>query len=412
MERNQRTRVLGRFSGMWHLQVIVRRARHLLSGLLCWVCFQAQAQTPVSPPQPEIVCTFVASKAYAPDSAASATAVPADQRPNPLCKAATQDESHNPRGVIFGNGGEDLVVVVTRSSWDKAIAATGQTSARPRLFINGFAAGTPDNLLSTMRQTDDTVWLRYRLHTNAASRDLWMALYREDRLFTPTALHPALGWDKSPTTTSPEHGPAIQVSTDNRLLTAGMVTFGFMVLLVWLIYGTNVFRDSAPVTDITIKAQSFSLARLQSGVWIFFLCAAGSFMWILLGELPQPDPGLVALMAVSFTTSVASITAEKKLEGRVAVASEGLLKDLVTDWTGAGQLHRIQAVAVNAVLLFVGIETVLRDLTFPHFDAAWLSLLGISGVAQAVGKQALEQAYKAAVPAAQPAAPVPSGRNI
>ena len=50
----------------------------------------------------------------------------------------------------------------------------------------------------------------------------------------------------------------------------------------------------------------------------------------------------------------------------------------------------MQAIVVNALLLTIGVDSVMTELAYPVFDGAWLGLLGVSAVAQTVGKQVLE----------------------
>lgn len=388
---------------------------------------------PAAPsPQPEVICAFALSKAYDPVAPQTklnpelSTDEKAPSRPRDMVCPKSLDRSNVPnmRGEVIGSGLEDLVVAVTLTSWKAAIAAPGQTSERPKLFINGFLASGEESLVSTKIQPDDTVWLQYQVSASKDSRSLWMALYRGTGLTRAIPLQASLGWAAAPTTKPSENGPSIQITTNARLWMGGIAAVAFGGLFLRLLLGTKAFRDKVPSSQV-IKNASFSLARLQAGVWLFFLVIAGIYMWIVLGELPVPDPTLVALMLVSFATSYASISIDGNLKEREATESQGLLTDLVTGWDGTQQLHRIQALVINGLLLFVGIDVVIHHLTYPVFEAPWLSLLGVSGIAQAVGKQTLEKKVDSIVSAGPtpapnpdtippPPAPVPiaSGRSI
>lgn len=393
----------------------------------------APSSAPAAPsPQPEVICAFALSKAY--DPVASQTKLDPDpttdkkapSRPRDMVCQKSLDRSNasDMRGNVIGSGLEDLVVAVTLNSWKAAIAAPGQTSERPKLFINGFPASSEESLVSIKIQPDDTVWLQYRVSTSKDSRSLWMALYRGTGLTRAIPLQAALGWAAAPTTKPSENGPSIQITTTERLWLGGIAAVAFGGLFLHLLLGTKAFRDKMKSPQ-AMKNASFSLARLQAGVWLFFLVIAGIYMWIVLGELPVPDPTLVALMLVSFATSFASISIDGNVQEREATESQGLLSDLITGWDGSQQLHRIQALVINGLLLFVGIDVVVHHLTYPVFEAPWLSLLGVSGIAQAVGKQTLEKKVDSIVSAGPtpapnpnitppPPAPVPiaSGRSI
>ena len=135
---------------------------------------------------------------------------------------------------------------------------------------------------------------------------------------------------------------------------------------------------------------TYSLARIQVGLWLLFIVGAGIFMWLVLGELPTVGTSLVGLLALSAATSAASFAVDGNADPRPFMPSHGLLRDVTSGWDGTQQLHRIQALIVNGLLFCVGIDAVVQNLTYPEFDGSWLALLGVSGIAQAVGKQALE----------------------
>lgn len=147
---------------------------------------------------------------------------------------------------------------------------------------------------------------------------------------------------------------------------------------------------------------TFSLARVQTGLWLFFLVASAVYIRLVTGELAGVEPTLVGLVSVSAVTSLASFAVDRNAGGRPFTPSQGFFSDLTTGWDGAQQLHRIQAIAVNTLLLFTGVDAVLHDLAFPKVHDSWLALLGVSGVVQTVGKQVLEKVKPGAQAAFQP----------
>jgi len=163
-----------------------------------------------------------------------------------------------------------------------------------------------------------------------------------------------------------------------------------------------VAKEQETIIGLALLARSwkpvraaFSLARVQLAVWFVFAVAAGVFLWIVYGQLPPIDGSLLALLGLSVGTAGISVAVDKNSGGRGYSPSQGLLTDLVTGFDEKQQVHRYQAVVVNLLLLFVGISHVQQQLTYPIFDATWLALLGVSGVALGVGKQLLEDKAQA-----------------
>lgn len=136
----------------------------------------------------------------------------------------------------------------------------------------------------------------------------------------------------------------------------------------------------------------YSLARVQSGVWLMFAVSAAVYLWLVYGEFPALAGSVLGLVAISVATSGGSHMVDKA-GGRLPKPSpsKGLLFDLITDDDDVQQVHRYQALVVNILLLIVGLMFVVTRLVYPSFDATWLGLLGISGIAQTVGKQVLEK---------------------
>ena len=152
---------------------------------------------------------------------------------------------------------------------------------------------------------------------------------------------------------------------------------------------------------------SFSLARVQMAMWFAFALAAGIFLWIIYGQLRRIDGSLLGLLMISVGTAGVSLGTDRDAGGRPWAPSQGLFLDLVTGFDDSHQVHRYQSVAVNLLLLFVGVAHVVEQLTYPIFDATWLGLLGVSGAALGLGKQTLEKPADA--PPSLPATPAADG---
>jgi hypothetical protein len=154
----------------------------------------------------------------------------------------------------------------------------------------------------------------------------------------------------------------------------------------------------------TLKS-AYSLSRVQLGLWTLFAVAAGAYLWVIYGDLPDIDGTLLVLLGLSAATTTLSLAADQDNPNLRFSLSQGFLTDLVTGWDDKQQLHRFQAVIVNVLLLIVGVTHVYTHLTYPIFSPNWLTLLGISGLALAAGKKYVEGQVQPAATRAAPAAP-------
>jgi hypothetical protein len=147
---------------------------------------------------------------------------------------------------------------------------------------------------------------------------------------------------------------------------------------------------------------SFSLGRVQLGLWFLFVVAVSVFLRVALGELPTIPPTLLALITVSAGTAGMSALTDVLAAPRLYRPSQGIVLDLLTGFDEKLQLHRFQAMVVNGLLLVTGFADVCSTLAFPEPDPTWLGFLGVSGITLAAGKQLREGGDAAAPADAQP----------
>ena len=131
---------------------------------------------------------------------------------------------------------------------------------------------------------------------------------------------------------------------------------------------------------------TYSLARVQIGMWTIFAATAAVFLWVVFGDFPVLQGSILALVTISAIGASASMLTDATNPPPLQV-SEGFIKDLATDRQGKQQVHRFQAIVVNLLLLSVGIAYVIQHLAYPEFDTSWLQFLGLSAIAQVAGKQ-------------------------
>lgn len=175
----------------------------------------------------------------------------------------------------------------------------------------------------------------------------------------------------------------------------------YLKAAVLALKGGNIAEESMAdaVIGLAIATQrwkvpraTYSLGRVQVGVWFLFAVATGVLLRVVYGQLPVLPGSMLALITVSAATAVASYSVDVNAGPRPYVISTGLFTDLVTSFDDKQQLHRFQALVVNLLLLGVGAIQVAQELAYPTFDATWLAFLGVSGAALAVGKQMTEGA--------------------
>jgi hypothetical protein len=292
-------------------------------------------------------------------------------------------------GTRIGSG--DVGLIVSKSAWDKAVASASASGKSVQLFINGIAAGDATGLVGAEAIPNGLVRVRFHVGADRTSRTLWTAIFRSADMTESMPLRASVGWDtKTSVLAAPVpvgQWPRIQITSDARRGYAFASMIAVLLFLAYCMVRTDAFRDGPSVGG---KRATYSLARLQVGIWILFILGAGLFIWLVLGALPTVEPTLVGLLGVSAATTAASVAVDSAATNRAFVASRGLLLDIITGWDGGQQLHRIQALLVNALLLAVGFNAVIENLAYPVFDASWLALLGVSGATQTVLKQALE----------------------
>jgi hypothetical protein len=336
----------------------------------------ASADKAVSAPD---ISTSAPIKLVTPPPAQPAASAASASAPASACKKTT--------AVLTGSG--DVIVIANKADWDKATAAAQQASAQLQLYINGISAGDANGLVGTESLADGTVKARFHVGADKTTRTLWSAIYRERDIYKAGPLRASVGWSAHTDAlqaSSDLPSPQLQVTTPAKFNRA-IATIVFLVFcLIWCMWFTPIFRDGP---NIGTQRVTFSLARVQVGLWLFYVVGAAVYLRLVLGALPTLEPSVAGLLVLSAATTVASAAVSSTTNPTPAV-SQGFFKDILTSPDGTQQLHRLQALLVNGLLLGVGIDSVVQNLAYPVFDNSWLALLGISGITQAAMKQATE----------------------
>jgi hypothetical protein len=190
----------------------------------------------------------------------------------------------------------------------------------------------------------------------------------------------------------------------------------FVLLYIWA-YKKGTFSDrgdhNCGNTAQKSKPPALSLARVQMGFWFFLVVSSFFFIWIVIGELPEIPPSILALIGIASGTALgaAAIDTNKrsgaktellKLQSELlaksrnkdaaalrqniretetqknAVSSCGSpIYDLLSDANGIS-FHRLQMAIWTLVLGIVFVVKVAINLSMPEFDMTLLALMGIS----------------------------------
>ena len=153
---------------------------------------------------------------------------------------------------------------------------------------------------------------------------------------------------------------------------------------------------------------SYSLGRVQFGLWLLFAVSVGVFLWVVYGDLPGLDSSIITILAFSTAVTAASLYVDQQAKDRPFSTSLGFWRDITTGFDEKQKVYRFQAVVVNLLLLFIGVYQVINQLTYPTFDPTWLALIGLSGVFLTAGKSLTEVSAPPATATGQTPAQRPS----
>lgn len=326
---------------------------------------------------------------------------------------------------------EGSIVVVLHAA-DYVSAMTRQGGELPRLSLSG--TGLDDAAVLAGRETSDTeVALTFRIvHTDTdSSRSIWSGIYQRNGFKALTPLKVTVGWRSVPDYFHSPGGEAVpgslQLATDWRVAVAAvlgaLVLGGFVVALLHSdmfrvgpmlkgegerqasssaepqpkVKGTGQASPDTGGVEFLLRQkpkgvrQAYSFARVQWGLWMTFAVAAAIYLWTVVGAFPALSGSVLQLAGVSTLAATTSFFMDAS-NPPASEPSTSLLVDLLSGSGDAtAQAHRFQALVVNVVLLLAASYGVYEHLTYPVFDASWLTMLGLSDAGQLVGKQLLEK---------------------
>ena len=274
----------------------------------------------------------------------------------------------DPRQVYLGDW-----VVVSVCHLDALVRDAEAQQQAITLYIEGLDTGIEPSGIDIESGT-----MTFELTRNAKNKHIWRQ-FLYDPLFDPDStmrISVGIHGDRAL-----PRAPGANMSLRLKKLYVDYWTMTWLALLIavaiaLLIYArrSDMLRDGAAVDGV---CQPYSLARAQMAWWFFLLVVGYVFIWLVTGEADSISPSLLGLVGISAATALAAV-AVTPASPRGPRASEGFVRDLISDDRGVVALDRFQVVVWTLVLGGIFLTAVLWDLTMPEFSATMLALMGIS----------------------------------
>jgi hypothetical protein len=262
-------------------------------------------------------------------------------------------------------------VVVSVCNLDALVRDAEARQQTITLYIEGLDTGVEPSGMDVESGT-----VTFELHRTAKNKHIWRQ-FLYDPLFGPDAtmrISVGIGGDRPL-----PRAVGANLSLRLKKLYVDSWTMIWLALLiavaiVLVIYArrSDMLRDGPPIDGMR---QPYSLARAQMAWWFFLLVVGYVFIWLVTGEADSISPSLLGLVGISAATALAAVAVTP---GHSPRASQGFVRDLISDDRGVVALDRLQVVVWTLILGGIFLTAVLWDLTMPEFSATMLALMGIS----------------------------------
>lgn len=228
-------------------------------------------------------------------------------------------------------------------------------------------------------QADGSLLITYRLEstpgTRAALEELRLRHWLNDR----TPHHAKLGIGS----TALFELALLDTPLFDVKVGAGEPSWGVLALVLsvsaFLLLATesHILRDRNPKgTVVAPEKRSFSLARAVLVAWVLTTSACICLVFLDTGTVPRLDGGMNLLMLASGIT--AGTGAAVDFIRKIGFGpSDNFIRDLVTDAEGLA-IHRLQALAVNLLILGIVWWELIAYGTIADLDRGWGVLMGVS----------------------------------
>lgn len=168
---------------------------------------------------------------------------------------------------------------------------------------------------------------------------------------------------------------------------AGIASLIITGLVVFL--SASVLGDRKPLHLLNgwgkHRSGRYSLANVQIALWTLLVLYSLCYVWYATGEILSISPGIMVLLGISGTTSVASHTLEALQQADTATGKTATLRDLVST-DGNFDPMRFQMLGFTLFTWVYALVSVLKSEGLPEIPEHLYILMGISNTSYVASK--------------------------
>lgn len=272
------------------------------------------------------------------------------------------------------------------------VSCLADSRTEPVLFVDHMALPdlTPRAKIASTTVDEQTLLLVYRLERTSASSKQWGELLFRDWVADTRPRPLTLGIGAGPLfeTAVLTDASAVQSQFGSGNRWWAVAALGVALVLLFAIgRKSNLIRDRAPknaTAPTSARAGTYSLARVVLSCWVLTTTAAILVVYGSSSAVPALDGGVPLLLLASGLTMGTGAVIEA-IRGIGVGNSASFLEDILNDRDGLA-VHRLQALVVNMLLLFVVWSELISAGTIANVERGWGVLMGISSGVYLYGK--------------------------
>ena len=169
--------------------------------------------------------------------------------------------------------------------------------------------------------------LHFHLMITAESKNVWIDLLGEPRIFRPVTVSVGLE-NQSPFDTVFDQTKRLRLTIISPLygFIALTVVLATLILFLQLARKTNIIREPGP-NPTGGKLKPYNLGRTQMAFWFFLIYVSYVVIWLITDSLDTITPSLLGLMGISAGTALG----EAMIDSGKDAAKAGQLQDLTAE---------------------------------------------------------------------------------
>lgn len=247
------------------------------------------------------------------------------------------------------------------------------------LFIDGRNTGLKTKGF-IRPESDAWLWLIWKVALpdgrDAQEVALWNSIMGQPEISTgQRAVVVGIGEEKDQAPRETVQSPAHLDLYDPRMVLLGAALL--LILGASVFFGnkdTGLFRNGDGRSTDPTKLATYSLAKVQTGLWILLTIGGFLFIWAITGRSSGVvTTDIFALMGIQLGTGLAAVLVDK---GTTPDPSTGFLTDILSPDGHSPALQRMQMAAWTLILGAIFISSIFTKLAFPALDTSLLVLIG------------------------------------